>query len=123
MSTAHPIREIVTDFAQNLKSRLDDTVKQKVKIRINPSIETWQVCLAISCFNTEVPEFSQYLFWITYNTLGDVPAPITLCTRLEKTKILTTLEELQTELNRMENNPEYLKILETIATQGQEEEI
>lgn len=118
------IDDIVVNFAKFLKKELnDDAISEKVTINIYPSIENGQITLAVSCFSKLLQDFSERLFWVTYNTLGDSPSPITYYTRFEKTKILSNSEQLKGQLYKQESIQFCLNILRTIAKKGKEENI
>lgn len=109
--------DLVVNFAKNLKGKLAEELREKVKINITPSIENGQITLAVSCFNTEHPDFAESMLRLSFYSLSDEGSvPIMLATRFEKTKILSNHAQLDSELKRLLGDGIYLKILETVAT-------
>ena len=115
----HIVTNSVVNFAKNLKAKMAEELREKVKINITPSIDYGEITLTFSCYNTEYSDFVESMLRVSFYSLSEeAEVPISLATRFEEPKEFLKPEQLDNELNRLLDEPIYVNILETVATRG-----
>ena len=115
----HIVTNLVVNFAKNLKAKMAEELREKVKINITPSIDYGEITLTFSCYNTEYSDFVESMLRVSFYSLSEeAEVPISLATRFEEPKEFLKPEQLDSELNRLLDEPIYVNILETVATRG-----
>lgn len=115
----HIVTNLVVNFAKNLKAKMAEELREKVKINITPSIDYGEITLTFSCYNTEYSDFVESMLRVSFYSLSEeAEVPISLATRFEEPKEFLKPEQLDNELNRLLDEPIYVNILETVATRG-----